>query len=201
MTIHYPPGPERKKLATVLAKAIGTSSHYAGMPSASYIAGEHTISKEWILTGPDNRELVEALKQQGFKSVEETYDTQLDQSDKLTIEVPIGEDFTAAKLANLEKLVASRGNLLKKVLGADAADPLTIEQVPGALKFPWFPLDDNAMVYGQLACALVRTAMEAKRITARERPCESERFHMRTYLLKIGFIGDTYENKRNCHDV
>ena len=52
------------------------------------------------------------------------------------------------------------------------------------------------MVYNQLACALVRAATEASRITAKERPCESERFYMRTYLLKLGFIGPEFLQAR-----
>jgi hypothetical protein len=96
-------------------------------------------------------------------------------------------------MANLERLVASRAALLMKVLGTDA---LPVAQTPNTLKFAWFPEDGNAMVYSQLACALVRVATEATRITARERPCESERFHMRTFLLKRGFIGDSYKQAR-----
>lgn len=194
MTIYYAAGPVRKNIVTAAANHLGTDSRYQGMPSAAYIIGNaYTISREATLTGPDNRELVEALKQQGIMPMEEIYDTLSEQSDRLTIEVPIGQEFTAAKMDNLEKLIASRDTLLKKVLGTDT---LPIEQTDGVLKFPWFPVDGNAMVYSQLACALVRVATEATRITARERPCESERFHMRTFLLKIGFIGDEFKQAR-----
>jgi hypothetical protein len=194
MTIHYAAGPVRKNIVTAAANHLGTDSRYQGMPSAAYIVGNaYTISREATLTGPDNRELVEALKQQGFVPMEEIYDALPEHSDRLTIEVPIGPEFTAAKMDNLEKLIASRDTLLKKVLGADA---LPIEQTGGVLKFPWFPVDDNAMVYSQLACALVRAATEAKRITARERPCESERFHMRTFLLRLGFVGPEFKQAR-----
>jgi len=91
--------------------------------------------------------------------------------DRLTIKVAIDENWTPAKMANLEKLIGSRATLLKKVLGTDA---LPVERTETSLLFGWFPMDDNAEVYNQLVCALVRTAMEATRITARERPCESE---------------------------
>ena len=198
MTIQYTPGSERKKLAAALAKATGITSCYAGAPTMAYIVGDYTISRDGTLTGPDNRELIAALRQQGFEPAEETYDSdnaqpEQPEPDKLTIEVPIGENWSPAKMNNLERLIASRESLLKKVLGTDT---LSVEQTESTLKFPWFPVDDNAEVYGQLACALVRAATEATRITAKEKPAESEKFRMRTYLLKLGFIGDTYKQAR-----
>ena len=202
MTIQYAAGPERKKLVAAAAAILGTKSTYAGMPSAAYIVDDFSISKEWALTGPDDRDLVAALLMQGFEPVEESYDSDdaepeagvsQPQPDRLTIEIPIDSSFTPAKMANLENLVASRATLLKKVLGADA---LPIERTDNSLLFPWFPMDGNAEVYSQLVCALVRTAVEATRITAKERPCESERFHMRTYLLKLGFIGPEFRQAR-----
>ena len=202
MTIQYTTGPERKKLAAAAAAILGTKSRYANAPTMAYIAGEYTITREGALVGPDDRDLVASLAQQGFEPVEEAYDAEHAEqeanttqplTDRLTIEVPIDDSFTPAKMTNLEKLVASRGPLLKKVLSADA---LPIERAETSLLFPWFPMDDHAAVYGQLASALVRTAMEAARITAREKPVESEKFRMRTFLLRLGFIGDTYKQAR-----
>ena len=203
MTIQFSPGRERKKLAAAVAVHLGTKSTYAGMPSAAYIVGSYTLTRESALIGPDDRDLVAALTRQGFEPVEEAYDAEpagpegeaaRPQPDRLAIEVAIDVSFTPAKMDNLKKLIASRETLLKKVLGADI---LPIEQTPTALKFEWFPLDDNAQVYGQLACALVRVATEATRITVKEQQeCASEKFRMRTYLLKLGFIGDTYRQAR-----
>ena len=202
MTIQCAAGPERKKLAAALAAILGTKSTYAAAPTMAYIAGEYTITREGALVGPDDRDLVAALREQGFEPVEESYDSEptepeaeasQPQSDRLTIEVPIDSSFTPAKMANLEKLIASRESLLKKVLGADA---LPIKQADGVLRFPWFPADENATVYSQLTSALVRVAMEATRITSREKQAESEKFRMRTFLLRLGFIGDTYKQAR-----
>ena len=193
MTIQYTAGPERKKLAAAVAEATGTKSAYAGMPSARYDAGAYMITREGALTGPDDRDLVAALRQLGFEPEEETYDTKPEQPDRLTIEVPLDENWSPTKMSNLEKLVASRASLLKKVLGADA---LPIEQGDGVLRFPWFSADENVEVYSQLACALVRAATEATRITAREKPVDSEKFRMRTFLLRLGFIGPEFRQAR-----
>jgi len=194
MRIQYTPGPERKKLAAAVAEQVGAKAVYAGAPTMAYIVGnDYTLSRNGALIGPDDPGLVEILAAQGFEPTEEAYDDQPEQSDRLTIEIPIGPEFTVAKMANLEKLVDSRAALLMKVLGADA---LPVEQTPNSLKFAWFPANGNAMVYSQLVCALVRVATEATRITAREKPVESEKFRMRTMLLRLGFIGPEFSQAR-----
>jgi len=197
---------ERKTLVKAIALQAELKAVYLGMPSAAYQIGGWYIDKAGTVTGPDNRELIATLRDRhSFVPTSEEYDTPTadanpeadpacPQPDRLTIEVPIDDNFTPAKMANLEKLVASRETLLKKVLGTDV---LPIEQIDGVLRFPWFTVDDNAMVYNQLASALVRVATEATRITAREQQdCVSDKFRMRTYLLKLGFIGDEYKQAR-----
>ena len=202
MRIKYPAETDRKKLVVAAAEQLGEKPVYAGAPTLNYIVGSYAIACDRTLAGPDDRGLVAALKELDYEPKEETYDTdpaepeaaQTTQPDHLTIEVSVDDSFTPAKMANLEKLIASRETLLKKVLGADA---LPIEQIDGVLRFPWFPADENADVYSQLASALVRVATEATRITAREQQdCASDKFRMRTYLLKLGFIGDTYKQAR-----
>ena len=91
----------------------------------AYVIGDYTISRDGTLTGPDNCELIAALGQQGFEPTAEDYDsndTQPEQQDKLIIEVPIGENWLPAKMDNLERLIASRETLLKKVLGGGSLE-------------------------------------------------------------------------------
>jgi hypothetical protein len=202
MRIKYPAETDRKKLVVAAAEQLGEKPVYAGAPTLNYILGAYTVACDRTLAGPDDRDLVAALRELGYEPEEETYDTEPAepmaaepaQPDRLTIDVPIDSSFTPAKMANLKKLIASRESLLKKVLGADA---LPIERTENSLKFPWFTVDDNAEVYSQLVSALFRVATEATRITAREQQdCASDKFRMRTYLLKLGFIGDTYKQAR-----
>jgi len=198
--------PERRALVKAIALQTELKAVYLGMPSAAYQIGGWHIDKAGTITGPDNRELIAALRDRySFLPASEEYSTPAGgaapeaepdrpQPDRLTIEVPIDENWSLAKMANLEKLIASRKTLLKKVLGADA---LPIEQTENSLKFEWFPLDENVMVYSQLVSALVRTAAEAARVTAKEQQdCASEKFRMRTMLLKLGFIGPEFQQAR-----
>ena len=129
MRIKYPAETDRKKLVVAAAEHLGEKPVYAGAPSMNYIVGSYAIACDRTLAGPDNSDLVVALRELGYEPVEETYEAEFvepeaeaiqPQPDRLTIEVPIDGSFTPAKMANLEKLIASRETLLKKVLGADA---------------------------------------------------------------------------------
>jgi hypothetical protein len=156
--------------------------------------GKYIVSLNCEIAGPEDHTLLERLTQQGFAPMQEACD-EPEQPARLSIEVAIAPEFTAQKLANLERLVASKAALLKKALGTDA---LPVEYCDGALKFDWFPAEppENAMIYGQLCCALVRTAMDAQRVTAREHPVDSEKYALRCFLLKLGFIGPAYAEAR-----
>ena len=205
MTIQYPAGPERKKLAAAAAKYLGASIRYAGMPSAAYILGLYTLSKDWLLTGPDDRTLVEALRQQGFVPTEEAYDDQpeaaaepeaeeIEQTDRLTISVPRA-DFTADAIDRLHKLVASRRTLLEMALSAEST-PVQVGETK--IYFPWFPCDGNAESYAQLVTALCRTAKEKQRVNARpQKEYPNPKFAMRCWLTTtLGLVGDDYRKIR-----
>ena len=154
MRIQYPAGSERKKLAAIMARILEAKSIYAGMPTAQYEVGDYILSREVILTGPDNRALVKALRQQGYRPTDETYDSDLEiaaepeaeeasQPDRLAIEVPLA-DYPADAIDRLQKLVDSKATLLKMALSVDEL-PINIEQE--RISFPWFPCDGNAEAY------------------------------------------------------
>ncbi len=116
--------------------------------------------------------------------------------DRLTIEMPL-EGFTPEKLDNLTKLVNAKATLLKSALDADE---LPIQMSEDTLRFPWFSVNidgAHAQAYATLISLLCRTALEKKRVTAKERVIEgSPKFAMRCFLLSLGFIGDEYKAAR-----
>jgi len=68
-------GDRRKSLAGAVSSALNAPTKYLGMPSAAYRIGDYTLSKTGELTGPDDRELVAALRAaHGFEPVNEAYD-------------------------------------------------------------------------------------------------------------------------------
>jgi hypothetical protein len=118
--------------------------------------------------------------------------------DRLTIEVPL-DGFTPEKLDNLAKLVNAKASLLKAALGTD---DLPIKQTADTLRFPWFKGEgaidaDHAEAYATLVSLLCKTAIEKKRVTAKEKGVDgSPKYAMRCFLLSLGFIGEEYKKAR-----
>ena len=91
----------------------------------------------------------------------------------LTIEIP-KEGFTDTAIANLDKLIQSKGALIKKALGVEA---LPIEQTEETFRFPWFPFDSNAdevNAYIHFITAICEMAKAQVRITATAKEVENE---------------------------
>lgn len=132
-----------------------------------------------------------------LRQAEQWMEGQPEYSDEsgLTIELP-KDGFTEANISNLEKLVESKASLIKNALGADC---LTIEQTEDTLRFPWFrfgisPEEINA--YSRFISALCTMAKEQKRITAKEKPVDNEKYAFRCFLLRLGFIGEDCKAER-----
>lgn len=115
----------------------------------------------------------------------------------LTMEVTLPrDDFSDEACGNLQKIIASKAALLKKALGTDSVD---IEITPASIRFPWFTLhniDGEGEAYTNLAEALFKMAKNQKRVTAKECSTENEKFTMRLFLIRLGFIGDEYKTAR-----
>jgi hypothetical protein len=115
--------------------------------------------------------------------------------DLLTIEMPL-EGFTDETIGNLELLVASKATLIKCAIGAKE---LPIERTEGILRFPWFKggLSAEAVsAYSRFIGALCAVAKEAKRVIAKDKPTENQKFAFRVFLVRLGFVGDEYKQAR-----
>ena len=66
------------------------------------------------------------------------------------------------------------------------------------IAFPWFTETDAESVraYTHLVTALCGMAKNAKRVTAKEKEVESEKYAFRCFLLRLGFIGVEYKTER-----
>ena len=129
------------------------------------------------------------------ENIASTEVTDTDSSDILTIEVP-DNGFTPEAKENIRKIVASKKTVLEKALETDG---LPIVEKDGKITFPWFTLhgiDGEADAYGRLVTAICKMAKEQKRVTATEKPVENEKFTMRLFLIRLGFIGDEYKTSR-----
>jgi hypothetical protein len=118
-----------------------------------------------------------------------------DDPNRLTISIPL-DGFTEQAIANLGEIVASKNRLIKKALGTDS---LRIDTDDEKLHFPWFTLtgtDGEMDAYLRFVTALCQMAKAQKRVTAKERETGNDKFTMRLFLIRLGFIGPEYKAAR-----
>ena len=191
-------GAERKRLVKTIAEWLGEDVHYCGAPTFAYEIGRFTVKKDGSLSFSDliDSAVVERLLEHIY---DEGFD--IDQSHieeavtGVSIQMPLSE-FTETALANLEAIVEAKGSLIKKALGTD---DLTINRINGRLDFPWFPnytSPEEVKAYMHFISALCEMAKTQKRITAKEKSVDNEKYAFRCFLLRLGFIGDEYKAER-----
>ena len=75
-----------------------------------------------------------------------------------------------------------------------------MEVSPDTVSFPWFEgrdLDaDEVKTYTHLIAALCDMARNQKRITAREKVTDNDKYAFRCFLLRLGFIGAEFKEER-----
>jgi len=199
-------GSDRKKLAVAIGEILNQPVVYAGVPTYGYKVSGYTIDRQGTMFFPADakisevRHLTAILKERGYTADDEDYEkipeaTELENGGKLTLEMPRA-DFTDEVIGNLRKIVAGKESLIKKALGADS---LPIEVGEHTLQFPWFTLtgaDGEAHAYSLFISALCEMAKSLKRVTVREREVENEKFTMRLFLIRLGFVGNEYKTAR-----
>jgi len=194
-------GSERKNLVQAISELTGEPINYKGAPTFGYVVGKFYIDKNGMLKGDDSSELVNNLEVlHGLKAISMEYDSPLSEEqtkpdDLLTVEIPI-EGFTEEHLINLEKIVASKATLIKKAVDTEA---LTIERTETTIKFPWFKLKNDCgevEAYTAFVTGLCSLAKKQKRVTAKEKAVDNEKYAFRVFLLRLGFIGEEFKVAR-----
>ena len=109
----------------------------------------------------------------------------------LTVEIPL--ENTA--VGNLTKLLDAKGRLIRRAL---AVESLPIEVTDSTVKFPWFANcgADECKAYTHFISALCELAANAKRVTAKEKEIDNDKYAFRCFLLRLGFIGSEYKTER-----
>ena len=212
----------RKELVKDISEILGEKAEYMRMPTCAYRVGGYTIAKDGTLTweaDDDAEVLLRALTARGWDYAividtavtEETQPKVKAEPDAsaeentcgeveadtygFCIELP-DEALPDAARVNLDRLIESKGNLLRKALGTDT---IVYKITDGKIRFLWFHISsspEEVTAYTQLITALVEMAKNSKRITAKERTVENEKYAFRCFLLRLGFIGAEY--KQTC---
>lgn len=207
MTINFNcTGAERKKLVTAISEIMQAKPKYLGAPTFAYEVDYFTIDKNGTLTADDsissetNGRIIKALNERGFigEVAERGGSDEPAESgsiDGLVISLP-RDSFTDTGLDNLNRLVEAKGSLIRKALDADI---LPIEETDEAISFPWFagePTAEETKAYTHFVSAICDMARTQKRVTAKEKETDNNKYAFRCFLLRLGFIGSEYKDER-----
>lgn len=220
MRINYnATGADRKALVRAMVELLGEPPVYQGAPSFAYAVGGYRVDKDGMVSCPadasteDIRKLVELLRRRGFQpdvtdaaeapepadTTDVTEQAEADNAEMSFMDYRIEvshSGFTPEAEENLRRIVASKAPLIKKALGTDS---LEIVITDTTIRFPWFTLhgiDGEADAYNRLVTAICKMAKEQKRVVAKECATDNEKFSMRLFLIRLGFIGDEYKTAR-----
>ena len=66
------------------------------------------------------------------------------------------------------------------------------------MTFPWFKdlTPDEVQTYTKFISALCKMSVTQKRVTAKAKEVENEKYSFRCFLLRLGFIGDEFKADR-----
>ena len=197
-------GQNRKDLVKTLSTITGEDAKYQGAPSFAYRVNRFLIDKNGGLTpdlevNPGDIEYVlEHLAEAGFVPVNAEAPAATEPVDEgcgLTVSISANTlDEIARK--NLTAILESKGALIRKALGISE---LNVDYSDELASFPWFnePLNaEEVKTYTRFIAALCEMARNQKRITAKEKDVDNEKYAFRCFLLRLGFIGNDYKVER-----
>lgn len=195
-------GAKRKELVSLIANFTGCKARYKGVPSCAYEVDYFTIDKNGCVEFDDRADsevierLIEMLYDNSFVA-EPDDEAQVNEPETLCgcIFVPRTQ-LSESGLENLKKLLVAKGDLIKKALDLDE---LTITEDIDNFGFPWIAegtAPDEVQYIMNLVTTLCKMAEAAKRVTAKEKTIDNEKFAMRTFLNRIGFTGAEYKPLR-----
>ena len=205
MTIYYN-AQDRKPLVKAISEFTGADAVYMRTPTYAYRIDYFTVTREGNLEFDDRADseeiegLLEFLAERGFiagnadtsKEVPADADsTEHSEPVGLTVEVPL----EGTAVDNLTKLLEAKGRLIRRAL---AVESLPIEVTDSTVRFPWFADcgADECKAYTHFISALCELAANAKRVTAKEKETDNDKYAFRCFLLRLGFIGSEYKAER-----
>lgn len=193
-------GSERKRLVQCISQWLGCEPNYLGAPTFSYQVDYFTIEKNGSLTFDDgaDSEVIERLLQhiydEGF-DIDQSHTEDEEEPTQVCVSLPRSQ-FTDSGLENLKAILTAKGRLIQKALGVRS---LPIEVTEEKVSFPWFseaPTPEELSSYEMFICKLCEMAGNQKRITAREKTVDNEKYAFRCFLLRLGFIGAEHKQSR-----
>ncbi len=215
-------GDARKPFVKAVSEILEAKPRYLGMPSMAYEIDFATVTKEGNIELNDRTDselvenLIERLAERGYEAepMETPYHADRDNTAEeaepeasvedaapadddfgLTISVPRSM-FSDTALENLRRLLAVKNELICKALEIDST---AIEVGDEKVSFPWWEKElspTEVRICSQFIDRLCKFAIASKRVTAKIKTSENERFDMRCWLIRLGCSGPEYKELR-----
>lgn len=207
----------RKALAGALAELFHEKPRYCGAPTFAYEFGVGRLARDASLRlVPSLNEtaaerLAATLAERGFSCTVETISSEIETEgnahgeaapeesplpdDRFTVTIPV-DRFSPGALARLRNLIASRHRLFCDALNATE---LPVEERGGKIAFPWFERTDDEEERAAYTLFIERLAELSNRLkwaASAEKDAPNEKYAMRCFLLRLGFIGTEYKRAR-----
>ena len=199
-------GSERKNLVQAIARSTGAKPRYLGMPSMAYEIGPFTVDRNGAVECSDDTDalLTERVRKdlaaadfvsEAPECPGETVET-ASEGCGLVVSVPAASLGSTA-WNNLTLILAAKGSLIKKALGIEELPVVSTEET---VSFPWFEerslTPDEVRTYAHFISALLEMARNQKRVSAKEKETDNDKYAFRCFLLRLGFIGAEYKAER-----
>ncbi len=206
MILHFNVSGEiRKKMVNAIEKETGIKAVYLGVPSFAYQVGNYKIGKNGELKFNDELSIDETStiinacvlatgnhpEELDNNATEEVKEPQMEDVG-LIVAIPLSK----VKVENLEAILTSKAGLIKKALDVSEL-PIMVDEEK--VSFPWFTesLDEERIqAYTKFITALCKMSITQKRVQAKEKEVDNEKYAFRCFLLRLGFIGDEYKLDR-----
>lgn len=207
----------RKALAGALSELFHEKPRYCGAPTFAYEFGVGRLARDASLRlVPSLNEtaaerLAATLAERGFSCTVETVCSEIETADnapceaapkesplsdsRFTVTIP-ADRLSPDALARLRNLIASRHRLFCDALNATE---LPVEERDGKIAFPWFEqIDDEEerAAYTLFIERLIEISNRLKWAASVEKDAPNEKYAMRCFLLRLGFIGAEHKRAR-----
>ena len=199
----------RKEIVKALAELLGHEPRFCKAPTFAYEFNIGTLDRDATLHLLPSlnvgaaEQLARHLEVRGFicKIEDDGCSSEIEQASQTEevnhYTVCIGaEKINSGVLAKLEAVITGKVILLRKALGDSN---LEIRKTAGGYEFPWFQIEsspEEREVYVTLIEKLIEFADTLHRVTAKDKQVDNEKYAMRCFSLRLGFIGEEYKKAR-----
>lgn len=190
----------RKHLAALIADHLDVAPAYEGTPTFDYLVGGVRISRDWQVTWPAELsdsaidQLEQLVSQAGYQIAR---DGEHGEEQALVLAFPT-TGWNERTRGNLEAMLASKTVLITKAL---SIEKMPVEYTGETVRFSWFtgqPAPAVAEATTLLLTCMIEAASNASRVSPKPPAGANEKYAMRCFLLRLGFIGDQYKTARRA---